>query len=698
LNVNKFTADGDYVKSWGSFSDAEGIAYHDGFIYIVEYSYNFDNDSYAHCFYKFNLEGDLALDEPWCGVEGSGDGEFNRPSDIAVDQTGNIFIADTQNHRIQKLSPTGEYLGQWGSVGSGEGEFNTPLHISIANSGNIYVSDWGNYRVQVFSESFNFIEEFYLFGAEEEPHFRSPRGMDFDAKGNLFVAVSGIGRVQKYSPTHDFITQLGIPPYAQGQFNIPMDIAIDSVGNVYVADTYNRRIQKFNPYGVFLTEWPIPFEGINWSYPISIAIDLDDFVYVLDQSYAQVQKYDSTGNRVVGWALEAGIIAIDVDYPLGIAVDTGGYLYVAGGYSKKIHKFTTEDGTFVTEWGGEGEIGYPVDVAVDAVGDVYLIDQNDFLVRKYDSSGTLKTAWGGDGVFPGPTSLAVDVEGYVYVLDSVAKNIHVFTAGGEFVSLWSTYILEAEEQLNSPRGITLDGNGKIFITDTFNQRIQVLAPDLPEEDPESGLILNGNFVSETREDGLSAQRVVSVNNLDFTRGAGLRTNDGLDYWAYGGTLAVDRTTETYQGVYSLRLGEPVAPVGQGLGTAWASQVFYIPPGSAAELSFNINVFTNDNINRADFIVEIQDAVALNNLAVVTQEGYQTGVEGERPDGTVELGWKTVRYDLSPFSGRVVRLVLSNRNLTQDSLGIWSYVEKVAVSTESPVGTSPNKLYLPMVLH
>jgi len=695
--VHKFTQDGDYLSTWGIFEDASGIAIQNDFIYIVE---NIYHDDYSeNCIHKFNLDGDMVLTEPWCGDEGSGDGEFNRPLDIAVNDEGNIFIADTHNHRIQKLSPTGEYLAQWGSEGTGEGEFNLPMHIAFDHAGNIYVSDWGNYRLQVFSETFEFIDELFLFG-DKELHFQIPRGIDFDAEGNLLVAVSGSGVVQKYSPNHEFITQWGVPPSAQGQFNNPMDIAIDAGGNVFVADTHNRRIQKFNPFGVFLTEWDISFEGDDWPYPISIALDAYGNVYVLDQNYAQVQKFDPSGNPFEGWALDDDIIDIDA-YPRGIAIDPEGYIYVAGGYNNKVHKFTTVDGTFVSEWGGDGEIDYPVDVAVDGSGDVYVLDWNNFLIRKFHEDGTLVTAWGergyGEGAFEDPTAIATDANGYVYVLDSVLNNIQVFTSGGEFVSRWHTYLLEAEEQLNSPRGIALDGNGKIFITDTFNQRIQVLAPALPEEDPESGLILNGNFDSQGSSDGLLAQGVFPAIQEGALRGIRTRTIEGLDYWAYGGTLPVNRTTETLEGVYSLQLGEPVQPVEQGLGTAWASQVFYIPPNSSAELSLNVNIFTNDSINRADFLIEIQDAVALNSLAVVTREGYRTGVAGERPVGTVDLGWKTIKYDLSPFSGRFVRLVLSNRNLTQDSLGIWSYVEKISVRYESLETPLPFNIFLPLML-
>lgn len=592
------------------------------------------------------------------------------------------------------------FVGAWGSEGSGEGEFQSPIYVAIADSGNIYVSDWGNYRMQVFSDDFEFIEEWVLFG-DEEPHFRIPSGIDFDAEGNVLVAVSGIGRVQKYSPTHDFITQWGISPTAPGQFNNPFDIDVDSEGNIFVADTHNRRIQKFNRFGIFLTEWDIPYDDVDLPYPNGIAIDSDGYVYVLDQYYEQVYKFDNNGNWDDDWGLAEGILQED-DFPTGIAISEDGYLYVAGGFSSNIHKFTTVDGSFELEWGGEGLIDYPYAVAVDGDGDVYVIDADNYLILKFDHEGNLITQWGGegneDGLFISPTALAIDQDGYVYVLDANLGNITIqaFTPEGDFVSRWHNNQLEDVEQLNSPRGMVIDANGKIFITDTFNQRIQVLAPSLPDEDPETGLILNGNFGSAGNASGSMAWHDQAMTNDGLVRGMNLRTIDGLDYWTYGGSLPIARTVGI--GGYSLRLGESVNPVEQGLGTAWASQVFYIPPGAEAELSLNVRIFTNDNINRADFLVEIQDAVALNNLAVVTRMGYETDVVGERPQGTVDLGWETIQYDLSAFSGRFVRILLSNRHLTQDSFGIWTYVENVSVIADYQSLPDLNHYFLPLIMH
>jgi DNA-binding beta-propeller fold protein YncE len=129
---------------------------------------------------------------------GSDIGQLNYPAGVAVDSSGNVYVADQYNNRIQKFSSTGGYLTQWGSYGSGDGQFNYPEGVAVDSSGNVYVSDTYNHRIQMFSS------------------------------------------------TGGYLTQWGSYGSGDGQFYNPWSVAVDSSGNVYVADEYNHRIQKFS--------------------------------------------------------------------------------------------------------------------------------------------------------------------------------------------------------------------------------------------------------------------------------------------------------------------------------------------------------------------------------------------------------------------------------------------------------------------
>ncbi|MBI3743628.1 MAG: hypothetical protein HY261_05000, partial [Chloroflexi bacterium] len=84
------------------------------------------------------------------GSEGSGDGQFNMPSGIAVDAQGNVYVADRGNYRIQEFTSTGKFLTKWGSEGSGDGQFNSPFGVAVDGVGNVYVADFDTPGIQKF--------------------------------------------------------------------------------------------------------------------------------------------------------------------------------------------------------------------------------------------------------------------------------------------------------------------------------------------------------------------------------------------------------------------------------------------------------------------------------------------------------------------------------------------------------------------
>jgi tripartite motif-containing protein 71 len=94
------------------------------------------------------------------GSSGSGDGQFTYPENLAIDSTGNIYVADTGNNRIEKFGPNGKYLSQFGSPGSGDGQFNMPVGLAFDPDGNVYVSDVGNDRIQKFDSHGTYLSQF----------------------------------------------------------------------------------------------------------------------------------------------------------------------------------------------------------------------------------------------------------------------------------------------------------------------------------------------------------------------------------------------------------------------------------------------------------------------------------------------------------------------------------------------------------
>src|SRR5262249_30735706 len=147
----------------------------------------------------------MAAFETWTsagqvGVLGSGAGQVQSPNGVAVDGSGNVFVADGNNARIQKFTNTGTFLTTWGSLGGGAGQFDFPQRVAVDKTGNVFVSD---------------------------------------------TAAGGNNRIQEFTNTGTFIRVWGCAGGGDGMLNGPIGLAVDGSENVFVADTGNNRIQKF---------------------------------------------------------------------------------------------------------------------------------------------------------------------------------------------------------------------------------------------------------------------------------------------------------------------------------------------------------------------------------------------------------------------------------------------------------------------
>ncbi|KJU81430.1 NHL repeat containing protein, partial [Candidatus Magnetobacterium bavaricum] len=170
---------------------------------------------------------------------------FSYPNGIAVDSSGNVYVADEDNHRIQKFSSSGVFLAKWGSKGSGDGQFYYPGGIAVDSSGNVYVADTYNDRIQKFSSSGVFLAKWDSKGSGDG-QFYYPYDIAVDSSGNVYVVDASNDRIQKFSSSGVFLAKWGSKGSGDGQFYYPDGIEVDSSGNVYVADKYNNRIQVFS--------------------------------------------------------------------------------------------------------------------------------------------------------------------------------------------------------------------------------------------------------------------------------------------------------------------------------------------------------------------------------------------------------------------------------------------------------------------
>ena len=229
------------------------------------------------------------------GGKGTGKGEFDLPTGIAVDGNGNVLVADTNNRRIEKFSPTGTFLSILGNRGTGQGQLAGPTGIAVDRTGNIYVADASNHRVQKLAADGTSIAEW----KGPDAGFYGPRRITIGPDDSIYVVDQGRTRIVKFNPDGQVLAVWGTKGNGNGQFDDPTSVAVDPTTNkVYVADPRNKRVQVFDADGKFLTKWEMP----EWGRPAGfedLAIDSKaGRLYASSANINAVFIFDLNGTRI----------------------------------------------------------------------------------------------------------------------------------------------------------------------------------------------------------------------------------------------------------------------------------------------------------------------------------------------------------------------------------------------------------------
>ncbi len=272
-----------FVSAWGEFNDPIGIAVSDTEVYVSDSRHRkiqvFDFDgNFRRAFGEKELgrpmnltihEQELYVADYWndkifiysldgklrrsIGQAGKGPFEFDGVAGVAVNNKGELFVADFSNQRIQHLRANGEFIEQWGTtkkVGIKAGEMNYPTDVAIAADGSLYVADGYNDRIQVFSSEGEFLHKwggpFALNISGSGPGwFATVSSVAIGPQGNVFATDFYNNRVQKFAPDGTFLSAFGEKGTGSGQFDRPVAVAVAKDGTVFVTDLGNNRVQKW---------------------------------------------------------------------------------------------------------------------------------------------------------------------------------------------------------------------------------------------------------------------------------------------------------------------------------------------------------------------------------------------------------------------------------------------------------------------
>ncbi len=395
------------------------------------------------------------------------------------------------------------YVSQWGNGGEAESQFLNPRGVGVDAAGNVYVADSGNHRVQKFSADgvFKRMWGFDVAGGGQAEictggcqapaatsgvlgGFSSPFGIAVSSN-NVYVADDGNNRIQRFSLDGTSPLAWGSIGPGAGHFNGAPGVAVDGSGNVYVADEFNRRVQKFDANGNFLRMWgwdvdsQAPGTGFEictvaanckqgisgtadgqFIQPEDLATDGAGTVYVVEGGEAggPIQRFDLNGNFLGRWAGDPeGTGDGQFNQPRGIGVAGSGAVLVADQNNRRIQRFTAVGG-FIDKWGtlgtGDGQFTAPYDVVTGPGGFFYTSDTSLHRIQRFFEA--LPPSQPPPTPALGRTVNVSVVRGTVLVAvparKSAGASVHASQKGLRFVPLTAARQIPVRSFLNTRRG------------------------------------------------------------------------------------------------------------------------------------------------------------------------------------------------------------------------------------------------------
>jgi uncharacterized protein (TIGR03437 family) len=462
------------------------------------------------------------------------------PVGVAVDSAGNLYIADADNNRIRKVSngvittvAGNGLVGFSGDNGpAANAQLNNPFGVAVDSAGNLYITDTGNQRIRKVSNGVIATvagNGTAGFSGDNGPAISAklgtPIGITVDLAGNLYIADRDNNRIRKVASgvittaagngTEGFSGDNG--PAANAQLSVPISVAVDSPGNLYIADSYNNRIRKVANGAIATVAGggtPLGGDGpaLSWQFgdPSGVAVDSAGNLYITDEASNRIWKVSNgliavvAGNGTSGFSGDNGpATSAQLDKPIGAAVDSAGNLFIADTGNNRVRKvangmITTVAGNATPGFSGDNgpatsaQLNVPYGVAVDSDGNLYIADSGNNRIRKV-ASGMVTTVAGngtpgfsGDGgpataaVLDQPYGVAVDGAGNLYISDDyfdnrirkVSNGVITTVAGNGYPGFGGDNIPATSTELWEPAGIALDSAGNLFIADLINQRIR----------------------------------------------------------------------------------------------------------------------------------------------------------------------------------------------------------------------------------
>jgi uncharacterized protein (TIGR03437 family) len=486
----------------------------------------------------------------------SGDGgpateaQLNAPAGLAIDAAGDIFIADAGNNVIREVTSNGNIQTVAGNGTQGfsgdfgvatQAQLHSPSGVAVDTSGNLYIADSGNNAIREVTTDGNIspfagngLASYYGDSSTSTPRtptqagLNDPQDVVVGPNGTIYIVDTGNSFIRAVSNgAINYVAGSGSVGFAGDGGSAtatttntgpgvalygPRAIAFDSAGNYYLADSGNGRIRKVNTKQIINTvagNGTLGFAGdgsaataANLDQPSGVALDSQGNLYIADTLNARIRKVSSSGtistvagNGLLSYSGDGGpATGAQLNGPLGIAADNSGNLFIADSQNGVVR--IVKNGAIASV--GGGTLVIPRSVATDAVGDAYVADAQDNRVRKIETDGTVTTYAGngtngfaGDGgpasnaQLSSPAAVAVDAAGNLYIADlgnlrirKVSANGNISTVAGNGSQGYSGDGGPAvNASLNAPLGVAVAPSGNLYIVDSASHVIREVTLD-----------------------------------------------------------------------------------------------------------------------------------------------------------------------------------------------------------------------------
>ncbi len=439
--------------------------------------------------FNYDPDGNLATTSTTTGLDhssdfgssGSGDGEFDTPADAALDGSGDVWVADAGNDRLEQFTAAGSFLQSVGTLGSGSGELDDPQGVAVnKTAGDVYVADTANNRVEEFTSAGSYVRSFGSYGTGDGD-LNAPVGIAVDGYGDVWVADTGNDRVEEFSSTGTYIQKFGSAGSGDGELSSPDGVAL-SAGDVYVADPGNHRVEQFNTSGAYLGQLGSSGSGDGEFSGSSLRVTADPLngdIYASDGGGDRVEAFTPSGTYL-GSSGSSGSGTGDYNTPTGLAFTAVGTAYVVDSGNDRVETWTAAAGTADTNTYDPAD--YPATTTTTADGSTL-----SSLGYTYDPDGNLTEETS--------TGLGSSTQTYDYnsldQLDSNDSNAYTYDGDGNATELdgsgaSSLSYDDADELTSGPAGT--------YTYNDLGRRTQLADDDV---DTDYGYDQAGNLTSVT---------------------------------------------------------------------------------------------------------------------------------------------------------------------------------------------------------